>query len=134
MAGLCLANTGAVPYNKYNCFVGYFWGKKVHLLNKHETKRGGTQNRRSFLLTLALIALIGSFTISLVSLQFQISEKNQQLAAAQQTLITEKEKNAELKDLAKEDDEKAYMERIARDVLGYVLPGESVYYDIASGN
>ena len=110
--------------------------KKVFFLANSKAKRSRRKqrNRRSFILTLALIALIGYFTISLISLQFQINAKQQELTIAQQTLQQEEKKNTELKEIAKENDQDRYMERIARDVLGYVKPGESVYYDISSGS
>ena len=92
--------------------------------------RGGN---KSFILTLATFALLGYFVISVVSLQFQIRDKTQEVEAARQTLASAQAENEELKELAREEDEKTYMERIARDVLGYVLPGESVYYDVSSG-
>ena len=88
----------------------------------------------SFILTLAIIAIIGYFVISLISLQMQKAEKEQQLAQAQTTLEQKKEKNDELKSLLDEEDDSAYIEKVARDVLGYVLPGERVYYDISSGD
>ena len=73
------------------------------------------RTNKSFILTLATLAILGYFVISLVSASAQAE-------------------NDELKELAREEDEKTYMERIARDVLGYVLPGESVYYDVSTAN
>lgn len=99
------------------------------------TKRRSVRNgNRSFILTLALFAVLGYFVISLFSLQYQIDQKTKEVESAQQTLASAKAENEELKELAREEDEKTYMERIARDVLGYVLPGESVYYDVSTGN
>lgn len=88
----------------------------------------------SFLLTLALLAFAGYFVITVVSLQFQISDKQQELETAKQTLSSVQAENESLKELEEEEDEATYMERIARDVLGYVVPGESVYYDVSTGN
>lgn len=88
----------------------------------------------SFILTLAIIALIGYFVISLISLQMEKSEKAQQVAQAQVTLQQKQEQNDKLENVLTDGDESAYIERIARDVLGYVLPGERVYYDISSGD
>ena len=92
------------------------------------------RTNKSFILTLATVAILGYFVISLVSLQFQINEKTKEVETARQTLASAQAENAELKELAQEEDEKTYMERIARDVLGYVLPGESVYYDVSTAN
>jgi len=101
-----------------------------------ENKKPVEKKKRSssFILTLAIIALIGYFVISLISLQMEKSEKAQQVAQAQATLQTKQEENEELENVLNEGDQSAYIERIARDVLGYVLPGERVYYDISSGD
>ena len=101
---------------------------------KPVAKKGKTKNRRSFLLTLAVIAVVGYFVISLISLQVDIRTKTQEVEDAQATLAAAQEENKELQDLQDADDEESYMERIARDVLGYVFPGESVYYDTNAGS
>ena len=100
-----------------------------------KNKQTGKKTRStSFILTLAIIVVIGYFVISLVSLQMEKNEKAQQLAQAQATLAEKQEKNDQLKSVLEEGDDSDYIERIARDVLGYVLPGERVYYDISSGD
>ena len=91
------------------------------------------KNSRSFILTLAIIAVMGYFVISLVSLQMDIRDKQQEVAEAQQVQQEKQAENEELENFLAEGDESSYIERIARDVLGYVLPGERVYYDISSG-
>ncbi|MBQ1596972.1 MAG: septum formation initiator family protein [Clostridia bacterium] len=101
---------------------------------KKNSKSVVKRSNKSFILTLATVAILGYFVISLVSLQFQINEKTKEVETARQTLASAQAENAELKELAQEEDEKTYMERIARDVLGYVLPGESVYYDVSTAN
>lgn len=108
--------------------------RKVLVLANRTTRPERSAPNRSFLLTLATVALLGYFVISLVSLQFQIGEKREEVETAQQALASAQAENEELKELAREEDEKTYMERIARDVLGYVLPGESVYYDVSTGS
>ena len=100
-----------------------------------KNKQTGKKTRStSFILTLAIIVVIGYFVISLVSLQMEKNEKAQQVAQAQATLAEKQEKNDQLKSVLEEGDDSDYIERIARDVLGYVLPGERVYYDISSGD
>jgi len=104
-------------------------------LSKNEsTASTTTKSRRSFILTLAIVAIIAYFVISLISLQVEIRQKSAEVEEAQATLAASEEENAELKEIIAEEDEESYMERIARDVLGYVFPGEQVYYDTASGN
>lgn len=99
----------------------------------NKQSKAGKSNK-SFLLTLATVALLGYLVISMLSLQFQISDKTKEVESAKQDLASVQAENKELKELAREEDEKTYMERIARDVLGYVLPGESVYYDVSTAN
>ncbi|MBQ1544776.1 MAG: septum formation initiator family protein [Clostridia bacterium] len=103
-------------------------------MSKNGSGAGGNKSRRSFILTLAIIAVIAYFIISLISLQIEIKNKEQQVETAQATLAAGQEENENLQALAEEDNEESYMEHIARDVLGYVFPGESVYYDTSSGN
>ncbi len=109
-------------------------GKEGNFLmaTKKKTKKKGSD--RSFILTLALVAIIVYFTISLVSLQIQINQKKQEVEAAKITLSEVQSENEDLKVLQDMEDDESYMEKIARDVLGYVLPGESVYYDVSTGN
>ena len=95
--------------------------------------RKESKNSRSFFLTLAVIAVIGYFVFSLISLQIDIKDKSSQIDDANQTLSEIKSENEELKGYLKDEDESSYIERVARDVLGYVFPGERVYYDISSG-
>lgn len=91
------------------------------------------KNSRSFILTLAIIAVMGYFVISLISLQMDIRDKQREVMEAQQVQQEKQAENEELEKFLTDGDESSYIERIARDVLGYVLPGERVYYDISSG-
>ena len=102
---------------------------------ENKSRQTGKKTRStSFILTLAIIVVIGYFVISLVSLQMEKNDKAQQVAQAQATLAEKQEKNDQLKSVLEDGDDSDYIERIARDVLGYVLPGERVYYDISSGD
>ncbi len=101
--------------------------------NGQKQSRKKPEQQRSFILTLALVALIVYFTISLVSLQFRIHEQQQKLASVQTQYAQVQKENEELKEIVAEDDDEAYMEQVARNVLGYVLPGEEVYYDVSAG-
>lgn len=96
-------------------------------------KRAGKKISRSFSLTLAVIAVMGFFIISLISLQLDIHEKSAQIEETRKAHSELELKNEELESFLASGDDSAYIERIARDVLGYVFPGERVYYDISSG-
>ncbi len=95
--------------------------------------RPKTKRKYSFILTVAVIALIGYFTISIVSLQLEKNERQKELDRVNQSYSQKLSENEELEATLTSGDDAAYIERIARDVLGYVLPGERVFYDITSG-
>lgn len=102
--------------------------KTTPVKRKKKSKR-----KYSFLLTLAIIALIGYFTVSIVSLQLEKNERQKELNRVNESYSQKLEENEELTATLSSGDDAAYIERIARDVLGYVLPGERVFYDITSG-
>lgn len=95
--------------------------------------KGKKKGSRSFFLTLAVVAIIGYFVISLISLQIDIRDKSAQVDEAKKNYAEMELQNDELEGFLSDGDEGSYIERIARDVLGYVFPGERVYYDISSG-
>lgn len=86
------------------------------------------------MLALGAFALAGYFAITLIQLQIEISEKKETLAQVQAQYNEKIAENKELKKVIEGGNEDEYIERIARDSLGYVKPGEKVYYDISFGS
>ncbi|MEG1436992.1 MAG: septum formation initiator family protein [Oscillospiraceae bacterium] len=74
------------------------------------------------------------FVITLVQLQLEIRDKKEISAQVNQQYQSQQLENDELQQILDNGDASKYIERVARDVLGYVLPGERVYYDTSSGN
>ena len=90
-------------------------------------KKGG------FLQTVTILAVAGisvSLMVAFVSGQMELSSKQQELNAVTVQVERQTEKNAELSHLKDSGDEDAYVERIAREKLGYVRPDERVFVDI----
>ena len=89
--------------------------------------------KRSFILTLGIILLAGYFVITIVSLQLQkkdaIAEWEQKEAALEQV----EAENERLEAILASDDKSEYMEQVAREKLGFVMPGEKVFYDVTPG-
>ena len=95
-----------------------------------KTKRVQT---KSFILTLALVLLIGYFVITFIGLQLDIREKNAELNeknAAYQQITQENER---LESIVQNEDKSSYIEQVAREKLGFVMPGEKVFYDVTPG-
>lgn len=89
--------------------------------------------KRSFILTLGLVLLVGYFVITIVSLQLQkkeaIAELEQKEAAYEQV----EAENERLESILANEDKSDYMEQVAREKLGFVMPGEKVFYDVTPG-
>lgn len=85
-------------------------------------------NIGSVLLLLAIIYL----SINLISAQFELMTKKQELENIQAQKERLQLEVADTQSLLEEDRDEVYIERIARERLGYANPGEKVYIDIQS--
>ena len=85
-------------------------------------------NIRSVLFLLAIVYL----TINLITAQFDLMTKKQELAAVQAQKDRLELEVADTQSLLEEDRDEVYIERVARERLGYANPGEKVYIDIQS--
>ncbi len=92
------------------------------------------KQKHSFILSLALLLAVGYFVISLVSTHLEIRQKEQEAAAVQAQYEAQLAENERLQAVVDGGDESEYMERVAREKLGYVMPDEKVYYDITPSN
>lgn len=90
--------------------------------------------KTSSFLILGVCALAAFFAIKLVQLQININAQEQILSEKQAQYQQLVDENAELEGIVSGGNEADYIERIARDELGYVKPGERVYYDISFGS
>ncbi len=88
---------------------------------------------KSFILSLALLLVVGYFVVTIIDLQLEIRDRKEVLAQLEnehQQLVTE---NNRLQTILDSDDKGSYKEQIAREKLGFVLPNEKVFYDITPG-
>jgi cell division protein FtsB len=80
-------------------------------------------------LFLIAFSIYAAFTI--VSLQMQIRSKQNEMAELQQQIDAQKLENSEISDVLKGGDETEYIAQIARERLGYIMPGQRVFVDIS---
>ncbi len=97
---------------------------------KQVTKR---RQKRSFVLTLGLVLLIGYFVITIIGLQLSIKERRGELEQKTADYEEQIEQNDRLQSIVDSEDKSEYMEQIAREKLGFVMPGEKVFYDVTPG-
>lgn len=79
---------------------------------------------------LVICGAIIYLSVSLVSSQFELMTKKQQLDALSQQEQRLMMENQDAKRLMESEDDTEYIERIARQRLGYASPNEKVFIDI----
>lgn len=96
-------------------------------------KQKKEKKKFSFILAVGLILLAGYFMISFVYTRVEIRER--QKVAEEVSLQNEKQNEDNVKLQAVIDGDKSeYMEKIAREELGYGKVGEKFFYDITPGS
>ena len=88
---------------------------------------------KSFILTLGIILLVGYFVITIIGLQLSIKERQDVLEQKNSVYEEQIEQNDRLQAIVDSDDKSEYMEQIAREKLGFIMPGEKVFYDVTPG-
>ena len=81
---------------------------------------------------LAAVLASAYLVVSFVSGQLQVAAKRHEYEQLTQKLEAQKLQNQELQQLMDSGDEDAYIERVAREKLGYARPNERVFVDIVS--
>lgn len=97
------------------------------------TKSPKKKQSRSFILTLGLVLLVGYFVITIIGLQLSIRERKGVLEQMQSAYEQQLEQNDRLQAIVNSEDKSDYIEQIAREKLGFVMPGEKVFYDVTPG-
>lgn len=100
--------------------------------NKKSAKR--KPQRFSFILIIGIILAIGYFAISSINIYMQKSERAKELEELNVRLEEQVDENDRLQKVIDGDDKDEYIEHVAREKLGYVMPGERVYYNITPNN
>lgn len=94
---------------------------------KHRQK-GGVHR---LLLKVAMVGAALYLVATLVSGRLQVARMQQNLEDATAKTTQKMEENAALQKLMESGDEDAYIERIAREKLGYVRPEERIFVDMS---
>ena len=91
------------------------------------------KKNKNIILRLAVFAFAIYIAVTLVQLQINISQQTQELSKVTAERVDQQIKNAELQKQLSSGNEADYIERVARDDLGYADPQERIFID-ASGN
>ena len=89
--------------------------------------------KKSSLLTKVLILVMVVYaTVTLVSLQNQVTAKNEEAAVLESDIEAARQENLRLEQAIETLDTDEGVEAVARQKLGLVSKGEIVYYDVGS--
>ncbi len=89
------------------------------------------KTKKAGLLTkIVVLALLIYTATSLLGLQGQIQEAQQEVAALKSQVSAQTQRNAELSDAVDHSDDPDVIESVARS-KGYVTPGEKIFIDVA---
>lgn len=105
------------------------YAKQKQKQEKAEKRRRNGGPIMHGIVSLAGAAVVVYCICSFISTQADIAEKKQELAELKTKAAELEAKNDEYASILAEEDERAYMERIASDVLGYAYPNERRFYD-----
>ena len=81
-------------------------------------------------LKISMVCLMVLFVISIVSTQVQLASAKNELDDLNAEIQSVQEDSEEKRQMLESDDAE-FMERIARDEYGYVMPGEQVFSDVS---
>ena len=97
--------------------------KTVRVVKKEKTKK-------SLLFRAAIFAVFAYFLVVFFGQRIMISQKSAQYEALTGELTQQQIANEELKSLTESENLATYVERIAREMLNYVFPGEKIFVNI----
>lgn len=98
------------------------------------TKTKKKENKFSFILLIGLLLAVGYFAISIINVNMDIKSRKKEVTKLNAQYEEQLAENAQLQAVADGGNQDEYVERVAREKLGYVKPGEKVYYNITPGN
>jgi len=87
----------------------------------------------SIILGAAALGLAVVISFQIHSVRQDINKSNSQLVEIQAQRVALENENAQLAKELDANNKSYYIERIAREKLGYAYPGETVYYDVSAG-
>lgn len=86
--------------------------------------------KSSLWIKLVILVLVVYATVTLVSLQSQITTKRAEMAALEKSIAAAEQEKQRLEDAIANMDTDAGVEEIARSKLGLVSPGEIIFQDV----
>jgi len=126
---LCLKCTMKSLYNSY-VWIGMSKntsGKEVGKVARRKKRRSG------FLVKIITLSFVACAAVSFIHSQAEVASKRRELAALNESIVLQQTENDEVKRILDGDNDLEYIERIAREKLGYAYPDEKIFIDRSGG-
>lgn len=94
-------------------------------------KQNRTKKSKNLVLRIAVAAFTVYIVFSMVTLRVDIAKRNEELETLQKQCEEQSLVNQDIERLISLSDDDAYIEKIAREELGYVYPEEIVFIDVS---
>ena len=86
--------------------------------------------RENILVTIVVAVVLVAICVALADIFAQINEKQNQLDSLTHQINEQTQENLDSQRLLSEEDEETYIEKYAREKLGFARPEERVFYSI----
>lgn len=96
--------------------------------------KSASQNKRrpkSLMFRICIFAFVIYATVLLIDMQINLGHRRRQLSELEQRVENQRIANKELERQLSQNMDQQYIERIAREMLGFISPDETVYIDIS---
>lgn len=80
---------------------------------------------------LALACVMAFFVLSIITTQVKIAAVKSELSKINDQIAKAQDENTKTQQILDSEDDSAFIERMAREKLGLVMPGEQVFSDIS---
>ena len=108
--------------------------KVTQIMNRKNVIKPEYKQKFSFILLICSILLIGYFAINLFATFNERSKKEKELENRKAAYQEQADENARLQSVIDGGDQEEYIRQTAREKLGFVIPGEKVYYNVTPKN
>lgn len=98
---------------------------------KIEKPKHKKRSKKNIILASALGVFVIYAVVTLINQQIQITQKTNELDELEDKIVIQEVKNDEISEIYNSGENEEYIEKIARDELGFAYKGERIFINIA---
>ena len=89
------------------------------------------RNPKNLIFRICIFVFVAYAVVLLIDMQINLAQRRRQLVELEQRVEIQRIANKELERQLSQGTDEQYIERIAREMLGFINPDETVYIDIS---